>query len=152
MLNANVFNLDFQDFIKIANQTDLEYILVGGFATILNGYNRTTGDMDIWVNRTPNNFRTLIRVFALFGLPTLAISEHNFLNNNALDVFTFGRPPVAIDIMNKVKGLEFEAAFANSKWYEFEDFKVRYLALNDLITAKRAAGRAKDIDDIAHLA
>jgi hypothetical protein len=99
---------------------------------------------------TPHR-RKLHQTTARFGLPIQAISETDFLQNDALDVFTFGRPPVAIDIMNRVKGLTFEAALVNAEWYEFEDFRVRYLSLTDLLTAKRAAGRYKDLDDIAHL-
>ena len=151
MINSNIFYPDFQDFIKICNENNVEYILVGGFATILNGYFRTTGDIDIWVNRTAENYQKLGKTFYEFGLPIEAMSEYNFLENNAFDVFSFGRPPVAIDIMNKVKGLEFVDAMHNAQWYEFEDFKVRYLHIDDLITAKRAAGRFKDLDDIEHL-
>jgi hypothetical protein len=46
---ANIFNEDFSEFISCFNKQEVEYILVGGMAVILNGYNRTTGDMDVWV-------------------------------------------------------------------------------------------------------
>ena len=43
----NIFNEDFRDFINALNKNQVEYLLVGGYAVILNGYRRTTGDMDI---------------------------------------------------------------------------------------------------------
>ena len=48
---ANIFNEDFRDFLLMLNKHEVKYILVGGFAVILHGYSRTTGDMDIWVER-----------------------------------------------------------------------------------------------------
>jgi hypothetical protein len=45
-----IFNEDFQDFIELLNKYDVEYMLVEGYAVIIRGYSRSTGDMDIWVN------------------------------------------------------------------------------------------------------
>ena len=59
---ANIFNDDFRDFIDALNKYEVEYLLVGGYAVILNGYRRTTGDMDIWINVTPENYRRLIKL------------------------------------------------------------------------------------------
>jgi hypothetical protein len=42
----NIFNEDFQDFIRSFNENDVKYILVGGYSVIIYGYSRTTGDMD----------------------------------------------------------------------------------------------------------
>jgi hypothetical protein len=48
---GNIFNDDFRDFLKALNNQNVRYMLVGGFSVILHGYSRTTGDMDIWVER-----------------------------------------------------------------------------------------------------
>ena len=56
---ANTLNEDFTDFILALNQAEVEYVLVGGYAVIYHGYNRTTGDLDIWVNPTPANYKKL---------------------------------------------------------------------------------------------
>ncbi|MEP7195694.1 MAG: hypothetical protein ABI851_04195 [Saprospiraceae bacterium] len=44
---GNIFNDDFRDFINSLNKNDVEYILISGYAVILHGYPRVTGDMDI---------------------------------------------------------------------------------------------------------
>ncbi len=148
----NIFNPDFQDFIQALNRCEVEYILVGGYSVILHGYNRTTGDMDVWLNPTCSNYAKMRRAFNDFGLPSNAISEEQFLDVEKFDVFSFGRPPVAIDIMTKVKGLEFATAMKYAEWFELElNFKVRALRLADLIQAKKMAGRYKDLDDIEQL-
>ncbi|MBI1226204.1 MAG: hypothetical protein GC192_13295 [Bacteroidetes bacterium] len=148
---ANIFNLDFQDFIRCFNDGKVEYVLLGGYAVILHGYPRTTGDMDIWVRKTPENYYKIRKAFAAFGMSIFDMTEANFLNNPAVNVFTFGVSPVSIDLMTAVKGLEFEAAFKNSEIHELEGLKVRVVHFNDLIQAKTAAGRAKDLNDIEHL-
>ena len=51
----NIFNDDFKDFIDYLNQNEVEYIVVGGYAVIIRGYSRSTGDIDIWVNKTVEN-------------------------------------------------------------------------------------------------
>lgn len=104
---GNIFNTDFQDFLKCLNKVAVEYMLVGGYAVILYGYHRTTGDMDIWVNPTECNYNKLMQAFISFGLPTTAISLRDFIDNEDFEVFTFGRPPVSIDLMTQVKGLDF---------------------------------------------
>ena len=94
----------------------------------------------------------MLKAFSVFGLPQSAISINDFIDNVEMDVFTFGRSPVSIDIMTRVKGLDFDTAYLKSEWYEMSvDFKVRLIYLTDLIRAKRSANRHKDLDDIEHL-
>lgn len=66
---GTIFNEDFREFIHCLNNQNVEYILVGGYAVILHGYRRVTGDMDIWVNRTQKNYRKLVTAFNEFRLP-----------------------------------------------------------------------------------
>ncbi|MBK8705182.1 MAG: nucleotidyltransferase [Saprospiraceae bacterium] len=148
---SNIFNPDFRDFIRALDKCDVDYILVGGYAVILHGYSRTTGDMDIWVRRTSENYHKVVKAFKEFGMPVFDMSEENFLNNPAIDVFTFGVPPVCIDLMTTLKGLEFESAFQNCTVFQLEDISVRVIHINDLILAKMKSNRAKDQDDISHL-
>lgn len=148
---GNIFNEDFKDFIKALNSAKVKYVLVGGYSVILHGYARTTGDMDIWVNRTLENYQKLLRAFAEFKMPVFDMTQENFLNHNEWDVFRFGRKPNQIDIMVQVKGLEFKKAFSKSKIYTIEKIKIRTVRLQDLIQAKKAAGRFKDLDDIEQL-
>ena len=148
---GNIFNPDFQDFIKALNQAEVRYILVGGYAVILHGYNRTTGDLDIWVDPTKENYQCLQKAFQLFGMPLFDMTIDNFLQNNEFDVFTFGVPPVSIDIMLSVKGLKFDEAYNLSEWRTIEGLSVYLINKTSLLEAKRAAARFRDMDDIDHL-
>jgi predicted nucleotidyltransferase len=146
-----IFNEDFQEFITALNNNEVEYILVGGYSVILHGYSRTTGDLDIWINKEKENYFKLVKAFKEFKMLVFDMTENNFLKNPELNVFTFGRPPSAIDIMTDVKGLHFNEAFKTSQIIEAGTLKVRVIGLNQLLKAKRAAGRHRDLDDIDNL-
>jgi len=148
---ANIFNEDFRDFLSALNEYEVRYILVGGFSVILHGYSRTTGDMDIWVERASENYQKLRKAFNQFGMPVFDMTEENFLAHPSWDVFTFGVPPVAIDVMVKVKGLDFQECFDKSVIFQDDDLKIRTIHKNNLIQAKKSSGRAKDLNDLENL-
>ena len=150
-IEANLLNEDFIDFLKSLKKCEVESMLVGGYAVILHGYHRTTGDLDIWVNPTSENYERLQSAFADFGLPLDAISLEAFLSTENVDVFTFGRPPVAIDILTKVSGLSFQEAFASSEAVIVDGAPVQLLSIRSLKAAKAAAGRHRDLDDLENL-
>jgi hypothetical protein len=102
---GNLFNPDFRDFLKALHLHKVDYLLVGGYAVILHGYERVTADMDIWVRCTSENYKKIVLAFRTFGLSLFDMTLENFLNTEKWDVFRFGRKPVAIDIMTKIKGL-----------------------------------------------
>jgi Nucleotidyltransferase of unknown function (DUF6036) len=145
---ANLFNQDFQEFIQALNINDVKYILVGGYAVILHGYIRSTADMDIWVDKTKQNYQKLKKALNEFGAPSF--SENEFLGNE-FNVWGLGKEPNRIEIMSEVKGLKFDAAYKKSKIYEQENLKIRYIHFNHLLDAKKAAGRFKDKNDIEQL-
>ncbi|MCC5929277.1 MAG: hypothetical protein JJU28_08540 [Cyclobacteriaceae bacterium] len=150
-IKLNVFNEDFKDFIDSLNKFGVEYILIGGYAVILHGYHRTTGDLDVWVNPTEINYEKLNKAFSFFGFPTDAIDLRKFLNSEAYNVFTFGRPPMAIDIVTSIQGVDFKDAIQNVNNIEVQGVSVSLLSMSDLIATKKASNRYKDLDDLENL-
>ena len=61
------------------------------------------------------------------------------------------RAPVSIDVITKLKGLEFEDANQNAINHVVDDLEIRLIHYRDLITAKKAAGRPRDLNDIENL-
>lgn len=147
----DIFQEDFRDFLRALNDQDVRYILVGGLAVVLHGHPRVTGDMDIWVECTMENYKKLIKAFHQFQMPVFDMTLEKFLNNAENDVFSFGRNPVGIDIMTAVKGLEFDSAYGQSLVFNDDELPVRLIHINQLIEAKKASGRRKDEEDIRHL-
>ncbi|MBP6447552.1 MAG: hypothetical protein KA341_12165, partial [Saprospiraceae bacterium] len=71
---TNIFNSDFQEFLKAFEDCRVEYVLVGGYSVIIHGYNRTTGDMDLFVNPKEENYEKITKAFTKFGMPLFGMS------------------------------------------------------------------------------
>ena len=147
---ADLFNEHFRDFIQALNEQQVEYVLVGGMAVILHGYVRSTGDMDIWVNKTKFNYQKLVKAYMQFGLPLFDMTESAFLSDQ-YDVWSIGAPPVKIEVMTAVKGLNFNETFETAQVYEERGLRIRFINVDHLIKAKKASGRFRDLDDIEQL-
>ena len=109
------------------------------------------GQREILINPTKENYQKMKSAFYAFGLPINAIAIKEFLNTSNFEVFTFGRPPVSIDIMTHVKGLTFGKAFESSVINETQGFEIRLISYWDLIEAKKASHRYRDLNDIENL-
>ncbi len=148
---GNIFNADFRDFIASLNNHGVKYILVGGYSVILHGYSRTTGDMDLWVERSEQNYVNIKNAFEEFGMPVFDMTKENFLHHPIWDVFTFGIPPVAIDLMIKLEGFNFQEVYARAVTFNEDELEIKVIHKNDLIAAKQKAGRTKDLNDLENI-
>ncbi len=148
---GSIFNDDFQDFIRALNGADVRYMLLGGYAVVLYGYDRTTGDMDIWVERSESNYVRLEAAFRTFGMPTFDMTLARFLDTDVADVFTFGIPPSSIEILTAPLGVSFADCYPRAEWTTHDGLRLKLIGREDLLTAKRAAGRARDLDDLERL-
>lgn len=63
-------------------------------------------------------------------------------------LYQIGVPPSRIDIMTSVTGLDFETAWPNRVMATFGDVEAPVLGLDDMRTAKRAAARLKDLQEL----
>jgi hypothetical protein len=144
----NLFNIDFLDFLELLNKHEVDYLLVGGYAVILHGFGRSTGDLDLWVNKNSENYNKLQQAYNDFGAPIFSIED---FESEKFDVWSIGAEPRKIEILTKVSGLNFGESFRNCKWLELENFKVPYIDFDDLIKNKKSTGRLKDLLDIEQL-
>lgn len=134
------------------NSCEVQYILVGGLAVRLHGYNRTTDDIDIWINDTLNNRKNLRKAFNNLGYGDFKEIETMQFVAGFTSFYAAG---MEVDFMTNIPGLEslnFETCFDQASIIEFNDsIQVRFLHLNHLILAKRATNRPKDQLDIQYL-
>ncbi len=141
---------DFKEFLQLLGEEGVEYLVGGGYAVAWYGYPRYTGDIDIWIHATRENARRMMRVLERFGAGDVGITEDDFLNPG-IEVLKMGREPIRIDMMTRMKGLEFGPSFAAKKVHEAGGVPIFILSLSDLRKAKRASNRPKDQDDLLHL-
>ncbi|MGY4384678.1 hypothetical protein ACVWYN_001712 [Pedobacter sp. UYP24] len=91
----------------------------------------------------------MIAVLNDFGFGSLGLTEQDFLKDNY--VTQLGYPPLRIDILNNISGVEFDEAYANKVEGDIADLRVNFINFNEFIRNKEATGRKKDLGDIASL-
>lgn len=140
---------DFKEFFELLNSEKVEYLLVGGYAVGLHGYTRSTGDIDAWVRPSAENASRVAKVLRKFGFSAKSIDERSFAEPGK--VFQIGIPPVRIDVLTQVSGLNFDEAYRNRQTEKLGDVPIALISLEDLKTNKRASGRNKDLADLDNL-
>jgi predicted nucleotidyltransferase len=140
---------DFKEFLALLNQQEVEYLIVGGYAVAFHGHPRYTGDIDVWINPTHANGAKLIRAIEAFGFEVDPLKQIDFERETV--AFHLGSPPVRIDIMNRISGMEFLDCYPGRIEMEIEGITIYYIGQQDLIANKRASGRQKDLGDIENL-
>ena len=148
---GNIFNQDFQEFLFALNEKKVNYVLVGGYSVIYHGFPRTTGDLDLFVEVSKENYGNLVLAFEQFKMPTFDMTEDSFLNQTKINVYTFGRPPVCIEILKKISGFTFQEINNNAIQTVFEDIPMKIINLNNLRRNKEISGRSKDLNDLENL-
>jgi hypothetical protein len=140
---------DFKEFLRLLGARGVEYLLVGGYAVGYHGYPRYTADIDVWVPIDLENARRLTAVLRDFGFDMPEVSPELFLRERA--IIRMGVPPMRIEIINHIDGVEFAACYAGRVIVEVDGIPVNIIGLDDLKTNKRASGRLKDLADLESL-
>jgi hypothetical protein len=144
-----IFEQDFIDFIRLLNEHRVEYLVVGAHALAYHGRPRHTGDLDIWIKPNEENASKMLAVLEDFGFGSLNIDEKDFLKDGY--VTQLGYPPLRIDILNSISGVEFDEAYSNKSDGKVEDLTVNFINVSEFVKNKKATGRPKDLADIAAL-
>ena len=71
-------NPDFVDLLRAFIAADVRFLIVGAYALALHGRPRATGDLDVWIDATPDNAARVMRALTSFGAPLADVSVHDF--------------------------------------------------------------------------
>ena len=140
---------DFKEFLQLLNDHDVEYLLIGGYAVGYYGYPRATVDMDIWIAINPVNATQVVLALKTFGFDLPNLDKSLFLQEN--QVIRMGVPPMRLELLTSISGVEFEACFAERVVDEVDGITVNLISLPHLKQNKLASGRYKDLNDLEHL-
>jgi hypothetical protein len=141
-------NPDFVDFLAALLAEEARFLVVGAHALAVHGVPRATGDIDVWIERSPEN---AARVWQAFGAPaeSLGVRQVDFETPDV--VVQIGLPPRRIDVLTGVTGLEFDEAWAGRVLHRVGELDVPFLGREALVRNKRASGRFKDLGDLEAL-
>ena len=140
---------DFRDLLKLFNETKVEYIVVGGYALAFHGAPRYTGDIDLWIRISDENAIKIIEALHKFGFGVLGITKEDL--NKKDQIIPIGYPPVRIDLMTSIDGVNWDEAYNNSTTSKYGDTNINLIAKKDFIKNKKATGIHKDLADIEAL-
>ena len=148
----DIFDEEILKLWKSFSENNFEYILVGGFATNLHGYSRTTADLDIWMKDSIENRNKLNQSLVAFGYGELPnIEKLAFIPGWTSFKLSSG---LEVDIMTSLKGFpqeRFEECLNFASTATIFNLEIKFLNINHLIEAKKATSRNKDIIDIEEL-
>lgn len=140
---------DFREFLKLLNEADVAYLLIGGYAVGYHGYPRATADMDIFVAISPDNAGKLVDVFTRFGMADPKLSPALFQEKGK--IIRMGLPPMRIEILTGIDGVSFDECFADRLTVEIDGQMVNVISSKHLRKNKKASARHKDLDDLENL-
>jgi len=140
---------DFKEFLKLLNEFNVEYLLIGGYAVAHYGYPRPTADFDIWIAMNRVNAAASVHALEAFGFEQPELQPSLLLEPGR--ILRMGVPPMRLELMNQIDGVEFAECFARRNVVNLDGVDANLISLDDLKQNKRASGRAKDLNDLEHL-
>ncbi len=140
---------DFVELLQAFAENRVRFLVVGAYALAFHGRPRATGDLDLWVEPSPENAGRVFQALRNFGAPLSQVTETDFAT--AGTVFQIGLPPRRIDLLTALSGLSFAEAWSDHIHDRLGPCEVDFLGRASFIKNKRAAGRPQDIADVHSL-
>ncbi len=140
---------DFKEFIELLNESNVKYLVVGGYAVAFHGHPRYTKDLDVWIELSADNANNIIEALNKFGFGSLGLKPDDFLESD--QIIQLGYPPNRIDILTTLNDLEFEDCYNAKIEAEIQGLKINFIHIEHLKKNKRATGRPQDLADAEHL-
>lgn len=140
---------NFLEFIELLDGHDVRYLVVGGYAVALHGHPRYTADLDVWLLVHPENAEAMLAALREFGFTDTDLTAEDFLVEDR--VVQLGYPPLRIDLLTSLDGVEFEDCYDRRIEVEIGEVDIPFIALEDLRRNKRAVGRHQDLADLEAL-
>jgi predicted nucleotidyltransferase len=147
-------NIFFEEHIKLIADMlaeDVQFILVGGYAVNYHGYNRTTGDMDIWLKPDNENKIKVIAALKKNDIDPEDLRQIHTLDFTHTLVFSAWDNPYKVDFLTHISGVTYEKADAEKIVAEIEGLSIPIIHLDHLVLSKITTGRIQDMNDIEKL-
>jgi predicted nucleotidyltransferase len=140
---------EFKELLKSLNRNAVRYLMIEGYAVVLHGYVRNTTDLDLAVAPDAYNADRLVKALKDFGFDVPNLDTDLFTKPNSL--IRMGFEPLKVEILNYLRGVDFEDAFRNRKEINVDGVDINLISITDLIANKRAVGRHIDLADVEEL-
>ena len=126
------------------NDAGARYLVIGGIACVLHGYARATSDVDILIERTPENAQRVLDGLATVGYGFAREWGAEEILKRPITVI--GDDP-AVDVFTVAWSVKYEQAAPRALTIDVDGVSIPVISLEDLIETKRT-GRLQDAADI----
>lgn len=144
-------NDDFRDVVVTFADLGVEFVIVGAYALAFHGAPRASGDIDLLVRPSAENAQRVFAALQQFGAP---LAEHGVAGGDFArpgTVYQLGLPPRRIDVLTEISGLTFDEVWATRVPVDVDGRTIHIIARSEFVKNKTAAGRPKDLADVARL-
>ena len=136
---------DFRDLLAEFERCEVRFVVLGGYAVGFHARPRTTKDLDLLISARDDNLARAAAALSSFGAPAHVVEAVRTLGPT--DVAYMGVPPVRVDILRSADGIDTDEVIERAVIARIASLDVPVIGLDDLITNKRASGRAQDVAD-----
>lgn len=140
---------DFRDLLRAFVAHDVRFLVVGAYALAVHGTPRATGDLDLWIEADAANAERTIAALCDFGAALHDLRAEDLVTPGV--VFQIGLPPLRIDVLTAIDGVEFAEAWPRRTRADFDGIRVPVIGRRHFLINKRATGRLKDRADAERL-
>ena len=149
--------LDAERILRALVARGVDFVVIGGIAAVLHGSARNTFDLDVCFATDDVNLDALGDVLVELGARLRGVPDDVPFMPDArtlrrIEVLTLATVAGDLDVLARPSGAPGYAALRRrAERFDLGGFAVLVASVEDLIAMKQAAGRAKDVQDVAEL-
>jgi predicted nucleotidyltransferase len=147
----NIFLESHRNLLEKLLKADVEFLIIGGFAVNYYGYNRTTGDLDIWIKPDNTNRDKLIRVLESMDFNKEGIRTLHQTNFEKVFVFHIWDQPFRVDFITHISGIDFNKAYPAKEIVTLQGLDLPMIDFENLVLSKMTTNRLRDKADVEEL-
>lgn len=147
----NIFIENHRMVLKKMIEKKVDFMLIGGYAVNYYGYNRVTGDMDIWIKPTNNNKLLLLDAMAAMGFDEVGMNTIKNWDFTTAQIFNIFEKPQQTEFMTHISGVKYDEAKPTAIQANIDGLAIPLIHIQSLIKNKKASGRSKDLTDAEEL-
>jgi len=144
----------FEEFATEMNLFRVRYLVFGGLAVVVHGYIRTTGDVDLWVEKSTENLALVKQGFLKmnYSLEEVEEAAAHYQKGLKLTMFLDEDSETPIEFMPiYATKVSFEKAWEIKKQHPFGETFINVVDMDTLTDMKLRAGREQDLRDVVEL-
>lgn len=136
--------------LQMLSQAEVNFVLIGAYAAVAQGSQLRTEDLDICHERTPANYKRLMKVLGSLHARPIGIPDSLKVPFDESSLaqgtnFTLITDEGRLDLMGELSGVGgYRELLPNSRMVEYLGIACRVAGLEQIIRSKEAANRPKD--------